>query len=55
MAKSYSWYEVVNPDTGKTEYFRDPLRPDSFPEDDKEKKECGISTDDEVKKPSKGE
>lgn len=34
MVKSYSWYEVFNPKTGKMEKFRDPLRPDAFPEEE---------------------
>ena len=36
MAKQYSWYEVLNEETGQMEKYPDPLNPDVFPEDKKE-------------------
>lgn len=40
MAKSYSWYEVYNPETGNFDKFRDPLNPDAFPEEENEHKKA---------------
>lgn len=46
MAKTYSWYEVPDENTGEMKKYPDPLNPDGFPDDEKKESESEEETPD---------